>query len=108
MLNPFSNRSYPTDLTNQQWKLITKWVRRKPGAGRPTRVNLRQVVNAIFYLVKTGCHWRMIPTHFPPWTTVRYYYDKWTDNGVWTRLNRFLRCLCREAAGRNAESVSNN
>ena len=94
---------YPTDLTNGQWELVADLFRRKCGPGRPTTVDLRQALNAIIYLVRTGCQWRMIPKQYPPWTTVRYYYDKWTDNGTWQQLNRLLRQVCRVSASRQAE-----
>jgi putative transposase len=104
MVKPGQYTRYPTDLTKKQWKLIKFiFLRKKGGPGRPTSVNLRKVLNAILYLVRTGCQWRMLPTDYPKWTTVRYYYDKWTDNGTWQRINDFLRRMCRIQAGREPE-----
>jgi putative transposase len=66
-------------------------------------VDLREVLNAIFYLVRTGCQWRMLPREFPKMSTVRYYFDKWREDGTWEALNDRLREQVRVAAGRAAE-----
>jgi putative transposase len=64
---------------------------------------LRQVLNALLYLERTGCQWRLLPCEFPYWGTVRYYFDKWTQDGTWEQLNTTLRGRVRVAAGRHLQ-----
>ena len=70
--------------------------------GRKRKTSLRDVVNAIFYIVQTGCQWRMLPTDFPPFTTVQRYFYAWRDDGRWEIINHALLMDVREAAGREA------
>src|SRR3954470_16198221 len=70
--------------------------------GRPRSTDLRGVVNAIFYLLRTGCQWRLLPRCFPPWGTVYHYFRLWLGKGVWVRLHRAVYTRARLAAGRNA------
>jgi len=69
--------------------------------GRPRQVSLRQVVNAILYVLKTGCQWRQLPREFPAWTAVYYYFYQWSRDGTWARLNHTLRCRLRQRSGRH-------
>jgi putative transposase len=96
-------RRYPTDLTDNQWTLIQPLVERERHMGRPTEVDLREVTNALLYLTRTGCQWRMLPTDFPNHNTVRYYFDAWTLDGTFERLNDALRERARRAVGREPE-----
>ncbi|MCK4783244.1 MAG: transposase [Desulfobacteraceae bacterium] len=64
------NKNFPSDLTNEQWKLIEPLQPPAKTGGRPRSTDLRQVINGILYLVRTGCSWRMLPHDFPPWPTV--------------------------------------
>jgi putative transposase len=73
------------------------------GPGRKRTVNLREIVNAIFYRTRTGCQWRMLPKEFPDWRHVWYYYKKWTSDGTWERLNGLLRRLVRRAVGKHPD-----
>jgi putative transposase len=66
-------------------------------------VNMREIVNAIFYRTKTGCQWRMLPKDFPDWHLVWYYYNMWTEDGTWERINDALRKQVRRAQGRDGE-----
>ncbi len=94
-------KRYASDLSDREWELLEPLLPvAKPG-GRPRRVNLREVVNAIFYLLKTGCQWRMLPKEFPKWKTVHDYFSQWRKNGTWQHLNDALREQTRRAAGRN-------
>lgn len=94
-------KPYSSDLTDAQWE----WVRiglpaAKPG-GRPREVDLREVVNAILYLNRTGCQWRMLPNDLgTPWQTVYEYFAKWKRNGTWTRINAALAAQVRLLEGR--------
>jgi putative transposase len=83
-------KGYWTDLTDEQWAIVEPLLARPTGPGRPTRVDLRQVVNALVYQARTGCPWRLLPHDFPDWTAVRYYFDKWTHDGTWEAVNRQL------------------
>lgn len=97
-------RKYPTDLTDDQWRLIQSLVETKTGGpGRPRTVDLRQVVNALRYLSRTGCQWRLLPNDLPNWGTVRYYFEKWTYDGTLERINQELRREGRRRAGRDPE-----
>jgi transposase len=98
-----TKRRYSTDLTDEQWEMIGPLVVRERHMGRPTLVDLREVVNALLYLTRTGCQWRLLPTNFPNWNTVRYYFDQWTLDGTFIRINDALRERAREKVGRNLQ-----
>jgi transposase len=84
-------RSYPTDLTDKQWNLIKDLVPAiKPG-GRPELHPRRAIVDAVLYVARTGCAWRMLPKDFPPWQTVHMYFAVWRDDGTLDRLHDELR-----------------
>lgn len=92
-------KGYDSNLSDEQWALVEPMLRRKAGAGRPTRLDLRAVVDAIFHLVRTRCRWQMLPHDYPGWTSVRYYFDKWSDDGTWVELNTQLYARVRVQAG---------
>ena len=96
-------RGYATDLTDAQWAALAPLVQRPVGPGRPTTVDLRAVLNALLYLARAGCPWRLLPHEFPHWTAVRYYFDKWTQDGTWEEVNRRLVEQVREQRGRTAQ-----
>jgi len=91
---------YPTDLTDEQWALVAPLLAKPRGPGHPQEVSLRLVVNALLYLLRTGCQWRMIPRDFPNWNTVRYHFDEWKRTGTWERINTALREQARQAVER--------
>jgi len=96
-------RPYPSDLTDAQWALVEPLVVRPPradGRGRPREVDVREVVNAILYVLHEGCRWRALPHDFPAWGTVYWYFAQWTDDGTLVRLHDALRQRVREQAGR--------
>lgn len=101
-----TGRRYPTDLTDTQWALVEPLRARRPGPGHPTVVDRRQVVNALLYMARTGCQWRMFPQDFPNWTTIRYYFDKWMHDGTWQRIHDRLREQGRRQAGHAAEPTA--
>lgn len=98
-----TRKTYDSDLTDEQWDILKPFMmQRHPlGWGRPRRVDTREVVNAIFYLNKTGCQWRSLPHDFPPWPVVFYYFTKWKNTGLWHKVNQALTQQCRETAGRD-------
>lgn len=92
---------YPSDLTDIQWDNIEHLFPRGAGkGGRPRTYPLREIVNAIFYLARSGCAWRMLPHDFPPWKTVSYYFYTWRDLGVWEDLHGILRVSIRRLEDR--------
>jgi putative transposase len=96
-------KPYPTDLTDEQWKLVQPFLPDAKPGGRPREVDLREVLNALFYLVRSGCQWRMIPHEFPPWRTCYNYYRAWIDSGTWDEIVYLLRLEVRAQADRNEQ-----
>jgi len=94
--------TYPTDMTDAQWQAIEPLIPPAKPGGHPRTVDMREVVNGIFYVTRTGCAWRFVPHDLPPWGTVWYYFRKWRKEGVWQRINDTLRTRVRHAAGRQA------
>ena len=90
---------YASDTTDAEWAVIEPHMPPPANCGRPRGASLREVVNAIFYIAKTGCQWRMLPGDFPPFTTVqRYFYDRRAE-GRWQTINHALLMAVREAEG---------
>jgi len=100
---PDSTKRYASDLDDQEFEIIAPYVAQKAGSGKKRTVNIREVLNAIFYRVKTGCQWRMLPTDFPAWNHVWYYYRIWRKNGTWDRINTRIRRDVRTKADRDPE-----
>ena len=94
------NKIYSTDLTDNQWNHIKDFFPQPKQTGRPREVEFRQVVNAILFLLFTGCQWRMIPLNYPPWQTVYYYFAKWKNDGTWYRIHETLRAQERIRQGK--------
>ncbi len=97
--------SYETDLSAPQWHLLRRFLPAAKKRGRP-RTSLREVLNAILYLIKTGAHWRFLPKNFPPWQTVYHHFRQWTRNGLLARLNDRLRAKVRQAAGKHSQPTA--
>lgn len=97
-------KPYSTDLTDNQWSRIAPLIPPAKPGGRRRSVNVRELVNAILYFVRTGCQWRNIPhDDFPPWGTVHYYYRRWRLDGTWEKIHDALREQVRtEKEGREA------
>ncbi|OWY61286.1 IS5/IS1182 family transposase [cyanobacterium TDX16] len=89
-------KPYPTDLTDKQWAILAPLIPVAKTGGRPRRVNLREVVNGIFYILCGGCAWRMMPHDFPAWKTVYHYFRFWRTVGVWQQMNQALREKVRQ------------
>jgi putative transposase len=89
---------YDTDLTEQQWWLIERLIPPPKFGGRPREVNMREVLNGLLYLVRTGCQWRLIPHDFPNRSTIRHYYDRFRGDGTWQKIHDALRAQVRVAA----------
>src|SRR5690242_5253092 len=98
---------YPSDLTDEQWALVRRLIPVYPG-GRPRKTSMRHVLDAIFYVLRTGCQWRYLPKDFPPRSTVWGYFDEWRHNGTLDAIHDKLRDRVRkkEKPGRPRRTAS--
>jgi transposase len=97
---------YASDLTDREWALIEPLLPPPRLIGRPRSTDLREVVNAIFYMAATGCQWRMLPKDLPPPSTVQRYFYDWRDSGLWRTINNQLVMDARELEGREASPTA--
>src|SRR6266853_4082542 len=93
---------YPSDLTDGEWSLIAPMIPPARRGGRPRDVNVREVLNAIFYVLSTGCQWKALPKDLPPKSTAHYYFMLWDWDGTLERIHHALYVAAREQAGREA------
>ena len=93
---------YSSDVTDAEWLVISAHLPPRKRFGRPPKTALRSIVDALLYMARTGCQWRLLPREFPPFTTVQNYFYAWRDNGILGRINFELLVETREAAGREA------
>ena len=91
---------YPTDLADAEWAILAPLVPATLPGGRPARHPRREIVNAILYVLRTGCQWRALPHDLPPWGTVWWYFRRWREDGVWEAINTTLRERVRVRRGR--------
>lgn len=96
------SRIYPTDTSDAEWALLEALIPAPKLGGRPAHIARRDIVDAIFYVMRGGVSWRMLPADFPHWKTVYDYFRQWRQSGLWERVNDALRVQTREALGRNA------
>jgi transposase len=97
---------YPSDLTDAEWSLVEPLIPPAKRGGNKRRVNLREIVNGIMYVLSTGCQWRAIPKDLPPRSTVFAYLDLWIYDGTLDRMHHALYEACREQAGRAASPTA--
>lgn len=95
------SRRYPTDLSDDEWRCIGPHLPEPTGQGRPRLHGLRAILDAVFYVLKSGCPWRLLPRDFPPWKTVYDWFRRWRLDGTWERLNAELRERLRVRLGRD-------
>jgi len=93
-------KPYISDLTEVEWQIIRRYLPNAKPGGRPRKHRLRELVNAMFYLTRSGCAWRLLPQEFPPWKTGYHYFRRWRLDGVWHRLHTALREQLRQSVGR--------
>ena len=98
-----SKQVYPTDLDDTQWLKIRPYLPATASTGRPREHGWRKILNGIFYLLQSGCSWRMLPDDLPPWKTVYHYFRLWRRDGTWERLNRLLREKVRLQFGKRRQ-----
>src|ERR1700722_1150534 len=91
---------YASDTKAEEWILLSRLLPKRPRTGRPPVWSLRIIMDAILYILATGCQWRALPKDFPPFTTVQHYFYDWRDCNVWRRINRVLVERTRRAEGR--------
>ena len=96
-------KPYPTDLSDAEWNYIESHLPATKGHGRPRTHSLREILDAIFYLLKSGCQWRLLPHDFPRWPTVYHYFRTWRIDGTWERINRSIRQRLRVRLKRDPE-----
>src|SRR5437667_12154625 len=95
--------TYPSDLKDAEWSVLEPLVTPQTRRGRPRRHPLRRILNAIFYVVRSGCAWRLLPHEFPAWQTAYHYFRRWRLDGIWEHVNTALREQLRTSIGRNAQ-----
>ena len=94
---------YPTDLTDTAWALIQHLVPEAKSGGRPAAYPRREILHGIFYLLRSGCSWRMLPHDLPPWRMVYHYVRQWRLDGTWQHIHDMLRGDVRVAAGKHRQ-----
>ena len=91
---------YPSDLSDSEWSNIKPLLPASKGFGHPRTVDLREIINAVFYVQRSGCQWEMLPHDFPPHSTVYAYFRKWERHGIWAQIHDQLRSKVRVKAGK--------
>lgn len=99
-----TKRIYPSDLSDGEYKFLKKCLPTQKRGGRPLKYQRREILNAIFYLLRTGCAWRYLPQDYPHWKTVYHYFREWRISGLWQQINTRLRRLLRKKAGKQGQS----
>jgi putative transposase len=98
-----NRQAYPSDLTDKQWELLDPLIPQPSLEGRPPIYERREIVNAILYVLRSGCPWRLLPHDLPTWGTAYWYFRRWRDGGVWDQVLKELRMEVRIKQGRNPE-----
>ena len=101
-MDSIARTPYPSDLSDGQWAIIDPLIPQAKHGGRPREVDMREVINAILFLNRSGCQWDMLPHDLLPKSTVYGYFAKWRDDGTWQRILDVLREQVRVAAGRES------
>ena len=96
-------KTYPTDLSDKEWSYIEPHLPAPNAPGRPRLHTLREVLDAIFYILRSGCAWRLLPNDFPPWKTIHHYFRTWRLDGTWERMHSALRKRVRVRMSRDPE-----
>ncbi len=89
-MKTFKLTSYPSDLSNHTWDIIKDFIPKARREGRPRENSYENILNAILYVLHTGCQWRSLPSDFPKWQTVYFYFSKWTSLNIWDKISQFL------------------
>ena len=103
MVAQTEKQRYPTDLSDAEWNVLEPYVPAPKPGGRPITHPRREILNAIFYIIRSGCGWRLLPRDLPPWKTVYDYWRNWRLDGTWERIHTALRERVRQKTGRNPQ-----
>lgn len=98
-----NRKAYNSDLTDKEWALLAPFIPPAQLGGRPRTTEMREVLNAIFYILRGGCAWRLLPPEFPKWQTVYHYQRAWRRAGRWEQIHSVLRERLRAMAGREVQ-----
>jgi transposase len=98
-----TRQPYPSDLTGPEWAQVSRFIPAPKTGGRPAKYDRREIVNALLYVVRTGCQWRALPHDLPPWRIVYWYFMQWKKEGTFDRLLDELRGDLRQAEGRQRQ-----
>lgn len=101
-----NTQQYPSDLTDSQWNIIQEMIPAAKSGGRPRSLDMRQVINALLYVVVGGVQWRMLPQEYPKWQSVYSYFRRWRDDGTWQRIHDILRAQLRRRSGRHKHATA--
>jgi transposase len=96
-------KTYPSDVNEEEWAILEPLVPAVKTGGRPARYSRREIMNAILYVLRTGCSWRMLPHDLPPWDTAYGYFNRWRKDGTWETIHRHLYGQLREQLGRETQ-----
>ena len=96
---------YQTDLTDAEWRVIAPHLPKPCATGRPREWPMREIINGIFYVMRAGCPWRLLPNDLPPWGTIYRWFAAWRDDGCFERINHALVMADRERVGRDASPI---
>jgi putative transposase len=99
-------KPYPTDLSDAEWARLRSYLPTPEAEGRPRTHSLRDILDAIFYVLKSGCHWRLLPHDFPPWSTVYYHFRRFRLNGLWSLILKVLHATERKRAGKDPQPTA--
>jgi putative transposase len=99
-------KPYPTDLSDAQWSRLQSCLPTPKAQGRPRTHSLRDVLDAIFYVLKSGCHWRLLPHDFPPWSTVYYHFRRFRLSGLWSLILKALHAAERNRTGKDPQPTA--
>ena len=108
MLQQNKSTRYPTNMTDAKWMLIEPFIPPPKKGGRPRETDMREVINAVFYINKAGCQWRMLPNDFPNWPIVYYYFRAWKKDGTWKKIHDAMRGKVRAQAGKKRTTFPRN
>lgn len=97
-------QAYPSDLSDEEWQILDPLVPAVKRGGRPANHERREIVNAILYVLRTGCQWRALPHDLPPWKTVYTYFRVWRLDGTWKSIHDTLRRPVRRSVGKHPEA----
>ncbi len=98
-----TRQAYPTDLTDDEWRVLEPLIPAAKPGGRPRSTDVREIINAVRYVLRAGCAWRLLPHDLPKWQTVYAYFRRWERDGTWERIAARLRRDLRVALGRHPE-----